>query len=35
MGARRCAVRRQPIFPTAAAGAQDQVGHGTGSQDQT
>lgn len=26
MGARRRAVRRQPVFPTAAAGAQDQVG---------
>lgn len=28
VGARRRAVRRQPLFPTAAAGAQDQVGHG-------
>lgn len=26
MGARRRAMRRQPVFPTAAAGAQDQVG---------
>lgn len=30
MGARRRAVRRQPVFPTAAAGAQDQVGHRMG-----
>lgn len=28
VGARRRAVRRQPVLPTAAAGAQDQVGWG-------
>lgn len=32
VGARLCAVRRQPLFPPAAAGAQDQVGQGAGSQ---